>query len=146
MYRKRSRQPSLISREVQVNLKGQLFHSGIKIMLSLLYKWAGRLINILAKKRAVQSAKWSATLKRSPNRPRNDAQPWNDLHLFSRRPRNDLQLILGMEWYSVTELLQVCSSVYVTFLNRILHFTTPYHHTTSYYVNSGHYFTSYIFR
>ena len=27
-------------------------------------------------------------------------------------PRNDPQLILGMEWYSVTELLQICCSVY----------------------------------
>ena len=27
--------------------------------------------------------------------------------------RNDPQLILGMEWYSATELLQVCCSVYV---------------------------------
>ena len=31
----------------------------------------------------------------------------------SRRPRNDPQLILGMEWNSITELLQICCSVYV---------------------------------
>ena len=28
-------------------------------------------------------------------------------------PKNDPQLILGMRWSSVTELLQVCCSVYV---------------------------------
>ena len=37
----------------------------------------------------------------------------NDPHFPPRRPRNDPQLILGMESYSVTELLQVCCSVYV---------------------------------
>ena len=51
--------------------------------------------------------KWSPTLKWSPNRPRNDP------HFSSCRPGNDPQLILGMEWYSVTELLQVCCSVYI---------------------------------
>ena len=40
-------------------------------------------------------------------------RPRNDPHFSSRRPRNDPQLILGMEWYSVTELLQICCSVYV---------------------------------
>ena len=44
----------------------------------------------------IPTPKWSPTLKWSPN-----------------RPRNDPQLILGMEWYSVTELLQICCSVYV---------------------------------
>ena len=39
--------------------------------------------------------------------------PRNDPHFSSRRPRNDPQLILGMEWYSVTELLQICWTVYV---------------------------------
>ena len=58
--------------------------------------------------------------------PRNDPQPLNDPQFdpemtpipkwspgSSRRPRNDPQLILGMEWYSTTELLQVCYSGYV---------------------------------
>ena len=44
----------------------------------------------------IPTLKWSPSPKWSPNRPRNDPQ-W----------------ILGMEWYSVTELLQVCWSVYV---------------------------------
>ena len=55
----------------------------------------------------IPTPQWPPTLKWSPNRHRNDP------HFSSRRPRNDPQLILGMEWYSVTELLQVCCSVYV---------------------------------
>lgn len=47
---------------------------------------------ILELGRSVQPPKWS------PNRPRNDH------HFFSRRPRNDPQLILGMEWYGILEL------------------------------------------
>ena len=55
----------------------------------------------------IPTPKLSPTLKWSPNRPRNGP------HLSSRRPRNDPQLILGMEWYSFMELLRVCWSVYV---------------------------------
>ena len=41
--------------------------------------------------------------------PRNDPQPRSPI----RGPRSDPQLILGMEWYSVTELLHVCCSICV---------------------------------
>ena len=44
----------------------------------------------------VKPPKWFPTLKWSQNRPRNDA------HFSSRRPRNDPQLILGMQWYTRT--------------------------------------------
>lgn len=63
--------------------------------------------------------------------PRNDPQTWNHRPQFhpdmiptpsSRRPRNDPQLIIGMKWFSVTELLQLCYSVYVLELH--LTFTT----------------------
>ena len=37
----------------------------------------------------------------------------NDPHFSSRRPQNDPQLIIGMEWYSAMKLLQVHCSVYV---------------------------------
>ena len=47
--------------------------------------------------------------------------PRIDPHFSSRRPRKDLQLILGMEWYSVTELLHKSVAAF-TFLNRILTF------------------------
>ena len=70
------------------------------------------------------------------SRPQNDFQPlndpnltpkWyrlrNDPHFSSRRPRNDPQLILGMEWYSVTELLQVCCSVYVLESHLTFHYS-----------------------
>ena len=40
----------------------------------------------------------------------------------SRRPRNDPHLIIGMKWFSITELLQRCCSVYVLELH--LTFTT----------------------
>ena len=39
------------------------------------------------------------------------------------RPRNDPQLILGMEWYSATELLQVCGSVYVLKSHLTFHYS-----------------------
>ena len=63
--------------------------------------------------------KWSPNLKWSPNRPRNDS------HFSSRRPGNDPQLILGIEWYSVTELLQVCCSIYVLESHFTFHYTIP---------------------
>ena len=67
----------------------------------------------------IPTPKWSPTLKWSPNRPRNDS------HFSSRRPGNDPQLILGMGWYSVTELLQVCCSVYVLESHFTFHYTIP---------------------
>lgn len=39
------------------------------------------------------------------------------------RPRNDPQLILGMEWYSATELLKVCGSVYVLKSHLTFHYS-----------------------
>ena len=68
--------------------------------------------------RPVRPPKWSRTLKWSPNRPRNYP------HFSSRRPRNDPQLILGMEWYSVAELLQVCFSVYVLESHLTFHYSS----------------------
>ena len=44
----------------------------------------------------VKTPKWSPTLKWSQNQPRNDA------HFSLRHPRNDPQLILGMQWYTRT--------------------------------------------
>ena len=65
----------------------------------------------------IPTPKWSPTLKWSPNRLRNDP-------LFSlRRPRNDPQLIRGKEWYSVTELLQVCCIVYVLESHLTFHYS-----------------------
>ena len=49
--------------------------------------------------------------------------PQNDPHFSSRRPRNDPQLILGMELYSVTDLLQVCCSVYVLGSHLTFHYS-----------------------
>ena len=64
----------------------------------------------------IPTPQWPPTLKWSPNRHRNDP------HFSSRRPRNDPQLILGMEWYSFTELLQVCCSVYVLESHSTFHY------------------------
>ena len=54
----------------------------------------------------IPTPKWSPTLKWSPN-----------------RPRNDPQLIRGMEWYTVTELLQVCCIVYVLESHLTFHYS-----------------------
>ena len=55
--------------------------------------------------------------KMIPNRPRNDP------YFSSSRPRNDPQLLFGMEWYSATELFQVCCSVYPLETHKTFHYS-----------------------